>query len=815
MMRMSNTIVSYNVFNNGDVYVGQMKNNKINGLGYFLCEDPPLKCEGEWSDGLLNGFGKQTGPESEKYTGEFVKGVKSGVGLFEAKKVVMSGNFREGEANGLCLVQDKERKLESSGSFKNGVLSGFGSVRSKDQEYSYFGNFKAGVFEGKGEETIRGNVYVGEFHLGLREGMGVFRDEGSSFVGYWVKGERKGFGIEKYRNKDLYQGYYNEDIKSGAGRYFHFGDGSTFVGGFEEGMRNGLGKVEFNDGGFYIGEWRTGKREGVGVEIGQGGRVYFGEWEKDRKQGKGYTIFGGMEYRGQWMNGRPHGRGVFVGEDQVEIAGVFENGVISRPRNDKDHRQYDFYEFDNYYHFLDKSNHKIQEIESQINKKIREIDDLKISYQEDMKLRKENLEQFMKELKNRTDNVLINCSSKIQILEKEVKNSKLFYLVEEWNDKFMSLFEKSAKKSPSKMVVDLKRGRSASKTPPKLAVSNNQSNSKAPKLRSNSKSPLKKDGKVAARKKEMEEINQRLNAIFRREFEEGENSVENEKESNSKQKSDSHEWDSKPLNKQTSTHSLDEMSDNNKLNSKRKEIEEKERLIFLEKMNVKKEKEEVIMLIEELQSLKAKKRSSKNDLFQSVVIFEEPSPDNPAEEPRAEERKGQVVDSQGDAEIDGNKEVNQESQEGVDPYKYIDSVAGNRKLQRVIEDVHEQENQNSQLEMVWKHYCIRPQKPKNGISLGDEESRILLYSKIDEVIMSAKNYIYRIKLNGDLPPKVVNMVSLEENQRVAHLFFLKGRYGAVLMPDFNIQLFDLLDRVYSNYKPDISPKNKHNLGRLA
>lgn len=814
--------MSYNVFRNGDVYVGQMKNGKICGLGYFLCEEPALRCEGEWADGTMNGFGRQVGPDDEKYTGEFVRGVKSGIGRFEQRAVSISGNFLDGDVYGFCIVHDAAKKTLTQGSFKGGKLHGFGCIKSRDQEYSYFGSFSAGAFHGRGEETIRGNVYSGEFLAGQRSGLGTYREPASNFVGFWLKGERSGFGVERFRNRDLYTGMFAADLKSGFGRYVHAADAATYTGSFFEGLRHGLGRLEAAAGGFYVGGWQLGKRDGLGLEVSADGRVYFGEWKKDRKEGAGFMSFRETQYQGQWVSGKPHGRGLFRGEDGAEKAGTFENGVLVRLKSEQDPRSYGFGLPQSQEEFLEQAGAQLGEVEAAINRKIREIDEQRVSFQEEIRLKRENLESLMKELQNRVDNVVLNCHSKLQLLEREAKAARLDSIVEEWNHKHPHMLGADARQS--RLRLDL--GRSPHRTPPKVA--SRPSLALHPALGSRPATPVRAAQRSSATKREMDDVNRRLVSIFAKEFADLDGPAESPAQDRRRQ--DAHQWDTRPLiHRQTSTGSLEERSEEKqRLQAKAAEMEEKERLIFLEKMSIKKQKDEILLLVEELHALKAQKTASKlNPVFQSEVFLPPDSQAATLKHPLPPQDG--LLASQpapagpfGDGPPQGDYMIAPPDEGGMLPaedaggfsvppvgeFKAAPDEVAQSALDREAAAGQEQER-------VWKSYCMKPQRRSVKLSLGSEESRFLFYHRIDEVVMSEGNHIYRVKLNEGKPHKVLSMIELEEAQQVVHLFNLKGRFGAVLLPDYSVRLFDLLDRVYSSYLPQTPAAAKSTLGRLG
>ena len=60
-------------FEDGSVYVGEVKDGKRHGRGTYTYSDGE-KYEGEWKDGKEEGRGTYTYPDGEKYEGEYKDG---------------------------------------------------------------------------------------------------------------------------------------------------------------------------------------------------------------------------------------------------------------------------------------------------------------------------------------------------------------------------------------------------------------------------------------------------------------------------------------------------------------------------------------------------------------------------------------------------------------------------------------------------------------------------------------------------------------------------------------------------------------------
>lgn len=200
---------------NGDRYEGEFRNGLFNGWGVYTCQNGD-RYEGEFADDLKHGKGTFTAAGGEKYVGEFAKDRRHG--------------------QGTLFLTNGDRYV---GGFENGVQHGQGTVTYQN-----------------------GSRYSGEFSHGQKHGAG-------SFV---------------YANGDRYEGSFQNDERNGQGTYT-FRDGATFVGTFKNGRRNGNGRYRYATGEEYIGEFRDGRKEGLGECIYPGGVKVKGRWKDDKFAG--------------------------------------------------------------------------------------------------------------------------------------------------------------------------------------------------------------------------------------------------------------------------------------------------------------------------------------------------------------------------------------------------------------------------------------------------------------------------------------------------------------------------------------------------
>ena len=97
------------VFDSGDTYEGEFRDNKFNGYGHYVWFKNGHEYTGNYLNGKFHGDGLYKWGKNEYYNGEYVNGVKEGEGEIsyaDGKKFFV--NFTNGKPNGIGMFQDKE-----------------------------------------------------------------------------------------------------------------------------------------------------------------------------------------------------------------------------------------------------------------------------------------------------------------------------------------------------------------------------------------------------------------------------------------------------------------------------------------------------------------------------------------------------------------------------------------------------------------------------------------------------------------------------------------------------------------------------------
>ena len=99
-------------YSNGEIYVGEFKNNKRHGQGTFSFNDG-RQYVGRWKNNKFNGQGMETNPNGDKYIGEFKNNKRHGQGTltFANGTAPLVGLWKENE---LQSIRNQKQKLVQS-----------------------------------------------------------------------------------------------------------------------------------------------------------------------------------------------------------------------------------------------------------------------------------------------------------------------------------------------------------------------------------------------------------------------------------------------------------------------------------------------------------------------------------------------------------------------------------------------------------------------------------------------------------------------------------------------------------------------------
>eukprot|EP00750_Incisomonas_marina_P018503 INCI2983.1.p1 GENE.INCI2983.1~~INCI2983.1.p1 ORF type:complete len:534 (+),score=115.55 INCI2983.1:139-1740(+) len=139
------------------------------------------------------------------------------------------------------------------------------------------------------------------------------------YSGGYQYGLKHGLGLLEYPNGDTYRGQFAFDKRHGAGTYKYVADGT---------------------GNIYSGEWRNGLRHGAGAFVfGADGSQLVGEWVDGNIVSGKWLLRDGSVYCGDFKKNKPNGKGSFVFPNGSMISGKYgiplnEDG--EEPEDDED-----------------------------------------------------------------------------------------------------------------------------------------------------------------------------------------------------------------------------------------------------------------------------------------------------------------------------------------------------------------------------------------------------------------------------------------------------------------------------------------------
>ena len=184
---------------------------------------------------------------------------------------------------------------------------------------SYSGGMEGLLKSGAGRMDYgNGDVFEGEWKGDMMNGVGTYTySNGDVYEGEFVNSKKNGHGVYSWANGSVYEGEFVDDLRCGEGTMKictneEFQVFEEYVGTYENDMKSGAGRYKWSNGDVYEGEYKDDVCSGKGVMRWANGEVYEGEFKYNTLNGKG---------KYSWPSGRIY-------------EGVFENGLIIRVDSD-------------------------------------------------------------------------------------------------------------------------------------------------------------------------------------------------------------------------------------------------------------------------------------------------------------------------------------------------------------------------------------------------------------------------------------------------------------------------------------------------
>ena len=223
-------------YNSLSYFIGEFKNNKIEGYGEKIILKNKLFC---FREGIFN---------DQTFLHGKVKMIKDNISKDEIEVINYEGDMADDFFNGYGILKQKTYTLnelkkydlsyekEYRGNFKNGRENGKGIIKYNNgihnESYQYNGNFVDGLRDGYGIITYPENFFIQKYE-------GFFRED-KPFCTY---------GIVYFKSGDKYEGFFNSNYqKNYIGEYSFYDPVSKIInekyfGGFMNDDKHGLGKI--------------------------------------------------------------------------------------------------------------------------------------------------------------------------------------------------------------------------------------------------------------------------------------------------------------------------------------------------------------------------------------------------------------------------------------------------------------------------------------------------------------------------------------------------------------------------------------------
>ena len=312
------------ILDNGDIYIGQMKNNAENelyGRCCFIYNNSPVTYfigyirnkeltgqgkrynnqwkkiyEGNFEHNLINGFGILSEESGKIYVGEFINNLPKGKGvIYYPNSIRLEGFFLKGFLNDKAYLINLDKGTKQEIIYKNGNIIEQGEIydyrRSKyknlfkqeledfekkcknlglEKYYNLIMNLKPTIdtyLLRRGIKIEVGGLYIGEMNnIRFKNGRGVFIDNYTKmfYVGYFINNEKNGKGVNYYPNGQVqYNGDFRRNKPFGQGEY-RYQNGDKLEGKFNS-NGEGSGIYHFQNGISWKGNFYAWTKNGKGM----------------------------------------------------------------------------------------------------------------------------------------------------------------------------------------------------------------------------------------------------------------------------------------------------------------------------------------------------------------------------------------------------------------------------------------------------------------------------------------------------------------------------------------------------------------------
>ena len=242
-------------YNGGGYYIRQFLNNESLGWGIYYFKSNNKYVLGQVKDNAINGFATLV---------DKLDMLSLQTGIFKDFKYRKSSSSIVPQCEG-TYISPKDSKdwtncrglFDTAGiyydsDFMNGVPNGIAWVR---------------LFEGQASKSLghKPSTYVGEVKVSADTGWG----------------EKTGMGITLFDDSTIQVGSYNEGYYDGKGITV-WPNGDIWIGEIKKDKFTGQGDYIFKNGEWQSGQWKDNKMHGLGMQILPNGERRIGEFKEDK-----------------------------------------------------------------------------------------------------------------------------------------------------------------------------------------------------------------------------------------------------------------------------------------------------------------------------------------------------------------------------------------------------------------------------------------------------------------------------------------------------------------------------------------------------
>ncbi len=162
------------------IYEGKIKDNKYNGYGKLIDKKKNEIYKGQFQNNLKQGEGVLTFSDKSEFSGDFKNDELSNGKLKWINGDYYEGNFKDGIFNGYGNLKINNGS-EYEGNFLTGLYNGKGIFKWKNGDI-YYGDYSYGIKEGKGKYTFNNkNSYDGQWYSNKPHGEGTLTINNQSY----------------------------------------------------------------------------------------------------------------------------------------------------------------------------------------------------------------------------------------------------------------------------------------------------------------------------------------------------------------------------------------------------------------------------------------------------------------------------------------------------------------------------------------------------------------------------------------------------------------------------------------------------------